>query len=592
MKARLRYAPAALILIIGAAAFIWKIRIAAPIEYVGHADASAYAEMADSILKGRGLEVDYVSWYFRKYESIERPEDHWPPFYSFLILPFFLFMGKTAFAAKLPSLLISCFAFPLAVYGITRRLAPSSRAPAFAAALTILFYTPVFGWSLRCLSDIAFGFLICAAVLAAFKAQDDSRWHWAVGASLACAYYAKGSAIVLLPAFAAYYLLWRLLRRPERKLLQCDKRFAAGLLIFAAALTPWAVRNMVHFGQPLHSTQNHAAGYIGWKSWEEGTYDLYWGEKEPPSLSDKLEQPENLREKSAEFYKTHFWWLFMNIHTKKWADFRTNDLSTYALGFPALIGIALWMPAALPAAARRFRRKRAGPNFQRLAEWTKPFRPLEFTLMLMVALAHVSFLSICWQPISRLMTPVIPLVIAFGYATVYHLFERALADSPRRKRAAAAAALALCALWGVHEAGDLQHARAKSGYPWKDGSQGWMDVGRWIRANAPGSVAMTRNPWELHFYSEEKAVQIPLAPLEKVIEVAQYYGATHLIPEARRPALKPWTSGDIPGLTLMTESHGVQLYAIDYSALPERLRSPTQNGTMEDRRETTTKGEP
>ena len=89
-----------LLLIAGLAAFIVKIQIAYPIEYVGHADASGYAEMADSLIKGRGLEVDYVSWYFLKYDPrIVRPEDHWPPLYSFLIAPFFKILGKNAFAA-------------------------------------------------------------------------------------------------------------------------------------------------------------------------------------------------------------------------------------------------------------------------------------------------------------------------------------------------------------------------------------------------------------------------------------------------------------------------------------------------------------
>ena len=46
-----------LLLTAGLAAFIVKIQIVYPIEYVGHADASGYAEMADSLIKGRGLEV-------------------------------------------------------------------------------------------------------------------------------------------------------------------------------------------------------------------------------------------------------------------------------------------------------------------------------------------------------------------------------------------------------------------------------------------------------------------------------------------------------------------------------------------------------
>jgi len=95
--------PYIIILILsGFVVFIIKCSITYPIQYVGHADASGYAEMADSLIHGRGFEVDYISFYFIKYPGIVRPEDHWPPLYSIAIAPFYLIFGKTAFAAKLP----------------------------------------------------------------------------------------------------------------------------------------------------------------------------------------------------------------------------------------------------------------------------------------------------------------------------------------------------------------------------------------------------------------------------------------------------------------------------------------------------------
>jgi hypothetical protein len=114
---RVRIDPCVIILLIfGFVAFVVKCHIAYPIQYVGHADASAYAEMADSLIHGRGFEVDYISWYFIKYPNIVRPEDHWTPLYSMAIAPFFLIFGKSAFAAKIPSLIISCFFLPLILY--------------------------------------------------------------------------------------------------------------------------------------------------------------------------------------------------------------------------------------------------------------------------------------------------------------------------------------------------------------------------------------------------------------------------------------------------------------------------------------------
>jgi len=55
-----------LILLAGIIVLILKCLIAHHIQYVGHADASGYAEMADSLVHGRGLAADYISFYFLK----------------------------------------------------------------------------------------------------------------------------------------------------------------------------------------------------------------------------------------------------------------------------------------------------------------------------------------------------------------------------------------------------------------------------------------------------------------------------------------------------------------------------------------------
>lgn len=95
-----------LLLAVGLAFFLIKCTIIYPIQFIGHADGAAYAEMADSLIHGRMFEVDYISEYFVKYDpKIVRPEDHFlSPLYSLAIVPFFAILGKTAFAAKLPSL--------------------------------------------------------------------------------------------------------------------------------------------------------------------------------------------------------------------------------------------------------------------------------------------------------------------------------------------------------------------------------------------------------------------------------------------------------------------------------------------------------
>jgi len=117
----------------------------------------------------------------------------------------------------------------------------------------------------------------------------------------------------------------------------------------------------------------------------------------------------------------------------------------------------------------------------------------------------------------------------------------------------------------------VSNAVKKSGYPYRDADIEWMDMGLWLAKNAsPDSITMTRNPWELHFYSEQLAVQIPRTTLEKTIEVMRYYNATYIIPQLDiRPSLKPLVEGKVPGLELAYDNKKLQLYKIRYDLLPE-----------------------
>lgn len=100
-------------------------------------------------------------------------------------------------------------------------------------------------------------------------------------------------------------------------------------------------------------------------------------------------------------------------------------------------------------------------------------------------------------------------------------------------------------------------------------------MGKWLKENAPpDSITMTRNPWELHFYSDQLAIQIPFTSLEKTIEVMRYYRPTYIIPVipgvhlTPRPSLKPLVEGKVPGLELVYDNKKLQLYKINYDSLP------------------------
>ncbi|MGB9595289.1 MAG: ArnT family glycosyltransferase, partial [Candidatus Poribacteria bacterium] len=231
-----RFDPYVIILLtFGVIVFLTKCLIVYPIQYVGHADASGYAEMADSLIHGRGFEVDYISFYFIKYPHIYRPEDHWPPLYSIFIAPFFLILGKSAFSAKLPSIIISSFFLPITLYYLTKELSKSKIA-GLSAGITILLSPFFYENSLHCLSDVTYAFVVSAFVLFGVISIDKKRYSYSAGFFMGLAYYAKGSGILLILCYIIFYIIahvkfkrWRLQILPIWNALK-NKAFLINLL--------------------------------------------------------------------------------------------------------------------------------------------------------------------------------------------------------------------------------------------------------------------------------------------------------------------------------------------------------------------------
>jgi hypothetical protein len=529
-----------------------------------------------------------------------------------------------------------------------------------------MLYPVMFKSSLYCLSDVCYTFIICASVLFAAKALDDDRYFYPLGIFVGLAYYAKGSGLVPIPG----YILFFVIARRSIKKVFTDRKFLTSVLIAFLVLLPWLIRNYAYFRDPLYSTQRFSAGYVG-GNWEAGTYELYWGEKPPPSYFDKYREtlmfsikPEIqndldagtvskalkqefkngkvslsknarisvrksgskwlvkdeliyiVRKKDDElevygdgisrmvkttkdYLRRYFWWIFMDINSG-WKKFSKDAFLTYFVNIPALLGILLlW------------------GNRKRHVVW-------------ITAGLLFLFMSIGWSPIYRLALPMIPLMMAMGWATYFLILKLILRllskfgksfwslwnirKSPqppfqggeacfarsgnleRKRRQAMSAVRKFCSFMEtkftldviaglmvcclvlpvvVLSAESVHNAIKKSGYPYRESAKEWMDMGEWLKEKAPPeSITMTRNPWELHFYSEQLAIQIPRASLDKTIEVMRYYKPTHIIPQLDiRPSLTKLVSGEVPGLELVYDNNKLKLYKINYDLLPKQGES-------------------
>jgi len=570
------------ILAIGLLVLVFKCYITYPVKHVGESDASGYAEMADSLVHGNWLNVEYISFFFIKYPGIPRPEDHWPPLYSFLIAPFYLLLGKTAFASKLPSLIISSLLLPLATYFLAKSFS-RNRWASMGAAFTVMFFPSMFMWSLYCLSDITYSFVFCLAVLFAVKGMDDSRYFYPMGFFLGLGYYAKGATLALIPAFPLFYLIVR----GSWKALVKDRRFLLGMLLAFLVIAPWWLRNTIHFGNPFHTTQNYWSGYIGYGS--GSSYHVYWDEQLKPSFfATKLPLGiKQVAKKTKEFMDTNLQWALVDMPAKPGSDppfnlkyFLTFEairacfraFPKYPLGIP--IGF-LGIPAVL------------GLIFL--------WRNRKIYIVPLVSGALMLFLSIFWGPIDRLILPTVALVAALGWTSYSALLDKlkdwvGKVDWLRftfgystqgftRYANLITALLLLCGTlitiaYNANANVRLWREAVREGkYPYVDSQRkkNRIIAGHWLRYNtSPDSIAMDSEPWDLHFYSDRQTVHMPYDSLERILLVMQTYGVTHITYHGQQ-SLQPLYNGDIPGFELVNE-RGLRIYRVRYELLPEQYR--------------------
>jgi len=559
------------IIIVGIAIFAFKCKITYPIKWIGNTDSAVFAETADSFVHGKGLSNDFIQYsYFYSpqphYPDITNPDAHYPPLYSLLIVPFYLIFGKTAFAAKLPAMLIASIFLPLSLYLLTKRLS-KSRIAGLAATLGVLVFPDIFSHSLVPDDDGLFPFMVLASCYFIIMAMDEPKYFYPAGIFIGLSYYAKGSGLYLIPAYLLFCIIlggYKTLR--NRKVWYC---FAIVFLV----MLPWFIRNTVHFRNPIFSTQQYAAGYIGYKGWEEGTYSLYWDE-ERPTLFSKFKQAgaKEVWEKSTDFFKSYLWWSFVDID-ESWGEFEAEDFYTYYTGIPAAVGLFLFFLSCLYFAFNRLFAKDEGKFksnkfYNAIGKFLTPWHRPDYHALWLVSLFLMTFISVCWEPIGRLAFPFILMNMAIGWTT-YHIAATQIFKQIKYSNIIVPCLIVLLMFPIVLKSGAKVYDNYKDDdYPYEEDGQSWMETGKWIKENIPGSITMFREPAQLHFYSEEKTIQVPLARLDQIIKVMKFYKVTHIIPRvSMRPAVVPLVEGEIPGFKLVYDE-GLEVYEIQYDLLP------------------------
>src|SRR3989344_4611582 len=176
------------ILLVSIVAFIVQAYFVSKINFIGTSDPAHYSEAAENFLKGEGFTLDYINQYFIFFDSITHPEEYGFPGVSLILIPSILLFGKTAFAVKLPSMIIGIILFPILTYFLGKEF--FNNRIGFLAAVSMLVYPTIFNLSFGGERDTMFAFFVVASIYFFYKGlkEDNTKWFLIMGFFLGFSY--------------------------------------------------------------------------------------------------------------------------------------------------------------------------------------------------------------------------------------------------------------------------------------------------------------------------------------------------------------------------------------------------------------------
>jgi hypothetical protein len=543
-----RVAPVLLALFVGA----WVASGAAVIArmpYVGHADYADNAVVARNLVAGRGWVVDYVTQFYRLYDGVTRPQETWPLLQPVWIAPFFALFGPSDWAAKLPNLFFTV-ALGLLVYGAGARL--WDRRVGLTATVLVLSSYLFFRLLIYATSDLAFVVFSFAAIWllydATIKNQEprtenrELSYHgrrvsirglWALIArhpSLAGSAVFTGLMILQKPGSGGLMALgmglWLLRfwildcrfwidRGGNKSKIQNLQSKITPLVLWGAIafviITPYLARNMVVFGRPYYSTESKDAWVLEYGDWED-IYAVYTPEG-GLSASGVPDATWVLR------------WGFDRTLIK--LDRQVAAMRDYLI--PTWYG--------LPFGSVLTGREDKPRLFFEVAGWLSVLgflgalggRRRLLSLLAAAFVPYALFLVLYWHTNEeRYWVALMPWLALLAAGALWRGYDRVAAIGDGRWTPLGLV-LVVTALAMTIQPSMVDITEKVEVEPQLYAAD--IDAYTWLRDNAePGTVVMTRGPWQANWHSGLPTVMVPnTADRETFLRIAQHYDARYLV---------------------------------------------------------------
>jgi len=463
---------------------VLRLPFASWVQHPGHSDYSFYYTVAENLVDGRGLQIDYIWHYLTKPETITHPSyDYWMPLTSVIISIFMYAFGKSLFVALLPSILFGLI-LGLVTY-FWAKLYSTSEFVALSSAGLVTVVPYLFWESL--LTDTAIYFAVFGSLALYFMVKGWSNpkgFLWA-GVFGGLAHLTRQDGLMLAPVLATTILLSRYFWR--RKLAYLFLSFA----LYGAIFSPVLIKNYTTFGSPF----------------TPGVYKVMF-------LSDWEDAYSYAKEASLNSY-LHLG-LGAILRSKVYVARRNIDVFREFFG-DLVLGFAI---AGLCGAvfSEESRKK-----------WRLYMPPV--LLLGLLYFFHSFVFPMSGQGSFQTSSPAtIPVFLVVSVDTMFRYI---------RSKAVAVGLIAAATLFLLH--GSLIWARERLG-----GEN--MMIGRELSRLQSvlseqsdfnkDTVIMTRHPWEVYVSTRCKAIQLPNDDLETIFAVAKKYHAKYLVLPAPRQALE------------------------------------------------------
>lgn len=493
------------------------------VDFIGHADYADNAVRARNIVRGHGDVIDYVPQFYEKIPRIVHPAETWPPLQVWMIAAVFRVLGVSTTVAKLPNVLVMAALLALvACIGAWRWSRRTGILAAVFLAMTPLYFED----TLFPVNDLVFTLLFALFIVALYGAWCEPRrgspprptvvrrW-WpeiAVGAAAGCLALAKPSGALLVGggAIAGYLIARRAGHPPDARAI------GVGLLAAALCYAPWAIRNLVTFGVPFHSTESYDAWVLKYDPAQpsEGIYRVFWGMSLPhPRLLIGYGYDHFLAVQGRQF-------------SRLWGDITGGALVPRLLLPFVVVGLVI-------GAARR---------------------PGLGAMLACAAAPYTLVVLLYWHYEIRYFLVFVPWLLLAAAAGIDWTYDALVTWFAGMEQRALVPVLAV-ALLAAALIPNIEEIRARATA--QTGGNQVVELSHWLKANTPpDAVIMTRNPWEVSWHSERRAVMLPLGTLDEVYAVMRQYGVTVLEldhvndPATIRQSLLPlYSYRELPGIT-------------------------------------------